>query len=1043
MQDLSNFADTYDDWNFTSVWSPPNQAGQNGGSAAAYYPELYALSRVVAVAPNDAATVYGTPAQTPIAQYYGLRASDFLTAPATIAGASAAGDADDYPLTASGARASNPAYRFVYLPATLTVTPAPLTVTANDLTRVYDGAAFTGNGVTYDGFVNSENESVLGGSPIYGGNALGAVNAGEYTIAVSGLTSGNYAIAYIDGTLTINRRALTVSAVAQTRIYGDDNPDLTYTAAELIEGDTLTGELTTDATPTSIVGPYAIALGSLTASDNYALTYQGANLTVTPADLTVTYAAAPVSSIYGDTPSLTGTVSAAGLKNGDGLESVTSGAAIWTSAADATSDVGAYAVAGSGLAGDSGNYRFSFAQDAANATALTIAPRALTVTADALSRIYGDTNPALTFAITEGMLVNGDALSGDLATNATAASNIGAYAITQGSLAASSNYALTYRGANLTVTPADLIVTYGATPVSSLYGDAPLLTGIVNAVGLKNGDLLESVTDGTAAWTSAADATSHVGVYAVTGSGLAGDSGNYRFSFVQGAANATALSITPRALTVTADALSRIYGDANPALTYNLGGLGLVNGDTLTGALATSATAASDVGAYAITQGNLAATANYALSYTGATLIIDPAALTVTYAAAPATSIYGNMPSLTGTVRAVGLKNGDTLAAVTNGAAAWTSPGGPTSDIGSYAVAGSGLAGDSGNYRFSFVQDATNATALSITPRALTVTADVLSRIYGDANPALTYRVGGLGLVNGDTLTGALATAATTASDVGAYAIAQGSLSATSNYALTYQAADLTVTPADLIVTYGATPVSSLYGDAPLLTGMVHAVGLKNGDLLESVTNGAASWTSAADATSDIGVYAVTGRGLAGDSGNYRFSFVQGAANATALSITPRALTVTADTLSRLYGDANPALTYRIGGLGLVNGDSLSGAPATSATRSSIPGSYAIVQGTLAASANYALRFVPGVLTILRVEPMPAVSIASTLARDAFAMIANPLAGSDAMSSIAGLFPPSDDGISGQTGAAATPMEAHGLHCLRKRPCPASGSAPQ
>src|SRR3546814_6519033 len=105
------------------------------------------------------------------------------------------------------------------------------------------------------------------------------------------------------------------------------------------------------------------------------------------------------------------------------------------------------------------------------------------------------------------------------------------------------------------------------------------------------------------------------------------------------------------------------------------------------------------------------------------------------------------MPWLTWRVRAGGLKNGDARAAVTNGAAAWTSPGGPTSDIGSYAVAGSGLAGDSGNYRFSFVQDATNATALSITPRALTVTADVLSRIYGDANPALTYRVGGLGQI--------------------------------------------------------------------------------------------------------------------------------------------------------------------------------------------------------------------------------------------------------------------------------------------------------
>src|SRR3546814_7423155 len=98
-------------------------------------------------------------------------------------------------MTGSVAGVRKPAYRFVELPANLTITPAPLTVTANDLTRVYDGAAFTGNGVTYDGFVNSEDESVLGGSLIYGGNALGAVNAGSYTIAVSGLTSGNYAIA--------------------------------------------------------------------------------------------------------------------------------------------------------------------------------------------------------------------------------------------------------------------------------------------------------------------------------------------------------------------------------------------------------------------------------------------------------------------------------------------------------------------------------------------------------------------------------------------------------------------------------------------------------------------------------------------------------------------------------------------------------------------------------------------------------------------------------------------------------------------------------
>ena len=47
------------------------------------------------------------------------------------------------------------------------------------------------------------------------------------------------------------------------------------------------------------------------------------------------------------------------------------------------------------------------------------------------------------------------------------------------------------------------------------------------------------------------------------------------------------------------------YGSAVPALTYNE--TGLVNGDTLSGLLATTATTTSNVGNYAITQGTLAA----------------------------------------------------------------------------------------------------------------------------------------------------------------------------------------------------------------------------------------------------------------------------------------------------------------------------------------------------------------------------------------------------------------------------------------------------
>ena len=71
---------------------------------------------------------------------------------------------------------------------------------------------------------------------------------------------------------------------------------------------------------------------------------------------------------------------------------------------------------------------------------------------------------------------------------------------------------------------------------------------------------------------------------------------------------------------------SRAYGDANPVLTYQVGGSGLANGDTLSGALATSATTASNVGVYGITQGTLVASSNYAFIYVGANLTITPAA---------------------------------------------------------------------------------------------------------------------------------------------------------------------------------------------------------------------------------------------------------------------------------------------------------------------------------------------------------------------------------------------------------------------------------
>ncbi|MDP9057514.1 MAG: hypothetical protein M3N34_09390, partial [Pseudomonadota bacterium] len=145
-------------------------------------------------------------------------------------------------------------------------------------------------------------------------------------------------------------------------------------------------------------------------------------------------------------------------------------------------------------------------------------------------------------------------------------------------------------------------------------------------------DTLASVTTGTASYTTPATAQSSVGRYAITGSGLSGNTANYSFSFVQAPANATALTITPRPITVTADPQQRPFGLPDPALTYvvtytasadaTTTAPGLVNGDRLTGQLTSTDTITSPAGNYSILQGTLAASPNYQLSYVGNKLTV-------------------------------------------------------------------------------------------------------------------------------------------------------------------------------------------------------------------------------------------------------------------------------------------------------------------------------------------------------------------------------------------------------------------------------------
>jgi hypothetical protein len=175
---------------------------------------------------------------------------------------------------------------------TANITQAPLTITANSFGTVYNGLAVpTGNGVSYSGLVNSETASVLGGTLTYGGAFVGKVNAGSYAVHPTGLSSGNYAITYVNGTLTIAPAPLTITATSLTEalsvlLGGSFAGGNGVTYSGFVAGQTsvnLTGTLSFSGTSqgANAVGTYSLIPGGLS-NPNYAITWVNGILSLTP-----------------------------------------------------------------------------------------------------------------------------------------------------------------------------------------------------------------------------------------------------------------------------------------------------------------------------------------------------------------------------------------------------------------------------------------------------------------------------------------------------------------------------------------------------------------------------------------------------------------------------------------------------------------------------------------------------------------------------------------------------------------------------------------
>ncbi len=564
---------------------------------------------------NDISRVYYSPnPSTYYFSYSGFVNNDneqvLTQRPSIKTDATQTSDAGKYVILPENAKAKN--YDISYEPGLLTINKRLLKATVNDARREY-GEENPNFSISYSGFVNNENESVLTQKPTISVNASRSSNVGSYLVSVSGGSSKNYEINCENGVLVVEKAPLTAKVDDVSKIYGQNNPPFTITYEGLKNGEKSPKwekalEFKTVATAESGVGQHYISASGTPVNYNLKSVESGI-LTITPAPLTIKAKGAS-RMYYEDDPDFSFTCS--GFVNSDN-ESVLTKNPTYTTDATMTSNVGKYSITPSGAAAK--NYEISYEQGE-----LTITKRPLKVTSHS-SREYGEENPQ--FPLEYDGFVNYEDASvittkPTASTAATRRSNVGEYPITlRGGEA--KNYEISCIPGTLTVTKAPLTVkvndetkVYGAqNPSFSLSFD-----------GLKND---ETVPAWASRPTIQTEATrySDVGQYDIKVSG--GVAVNYETQMMDGI-----LDIKPAALTIRANDASRLYYDEEPAFSYTCNGF--VNGDgedalSARPILSTNATKKSDTGEYDITPSG-ADSHNYAISYVKGTLRVRPRTLT-------------------------------------------------------------------------------------------------------------------------------------------------------------------------------------------------------------------------------------------------------------------------------------------------------------------------------------------------------------------------------------------------------------------------------
>ncbi|MCG5644949.1 YDG domain-containing protein [Flavobacteriaceae bacterium LSUCC0859] len=822
-----------------------------------------------------------------------------------------------------------------------TITAKTLTITAVDKNKVYDGASYTPSGsytVTYDGFVGVEDESVLSGTITYTGTALTATASGTYVITPGGLTSSNYSITYVSGELSISQRSIneaSISAIADLVYTGSAqtvSPTVTFNSLNLVEGT----DYTTSFTGNTNAGTASITLtgvGNYTGSKTQGFTITTKTLTITAVDKTKVYDGASY------TPSGSYTVTYDGFVGVED-ESVLSGTITYTGTAIAATASGTYVITPGGLT--SSNYSITYVSGE-----LSISQKPITIAITNQTKVFGasDPSPLNAHTISVGS-VYGQTPTGVF--TRTLGEDVGIYTIGKGDLTYGSNYIETFVNGNLSITARTITVTAAAK--SKVYGESdPSLTYTATpAVG----QAVVSGSSATVTFTGAItrDAGENAGTYSITLGTLTNT--NYTIDYV--GADFT-ITKAPTAIedgdsdpaTETLSDTIITFGDSDILLTptsSNTADYTFTSSDSSVASITTTSTNTAAIrnlkvgsAIIIISQGE---DANYQAKTVSYTLTVNPLPVTVTptatqsktYGEADLTLTYTTTPALSSS-----LNNSSTV----------TFTGSLSRTLGENASTYSITIGTltNTNYALSFTE-----TDYTINRRPITISAEAKTKVYGATDPSLTSTITAGSIVSGDSASGVLTR--TSGEAAGTYTITQNTLTYGNNYDETYQEEYLTITNATVTLT--VLDYTKVYDGQFIESSNLSftATGLVNGDTIDDLL-GTPVYTVSGTATNTVGTYSITLSGLSHPS--YNIEYV--GANAT---ITPATLTITADALSKTYGDADPELTHTT--IGLISGDTPTGT--LTRTVGEDVGTYTISNDNLTYGNNYIEVFESGTLTI-------------------------------------------------------------------------------